>query len=278
MATCVNKSHPEFLELVEKSGIHPDILAAKIGVWMEKNDTDEFPALEDLNLNNYIRVRDNSPISQKLTNFLNKLNFTIEFREELKSESEFDAKSLTDLLYKTILIADNNIDKALAKETAYVAYSFLGKKNKIRTDLIHSIENLDNYKTIYNDYKSRSPQLNEYKIRELIITDYLADAIINNFENPKDSYINRKAEYWQIKGDSKLEKEIKYILSKIKHFINELFSNTKLTKDELNSLFDDLANDVLNNNFDKFGTILSNEQQLTNYENTINKDPIAKKL
>ena len=56
MATCVNKSHPEFLELVQKSGINPDILAAKIGVWMEKNGVDSFPDLEQLNLDN-IKIR-----------------------------------------------------------------------------------------------------------------------------------------------------------------------------------------------------------------------------
>ena len=215
-------------------------------------------------------------LSSKLIDFLNSLNFTTEFKNELLHE--FNPLAVTDLLYKTIRIKNNFKDEGLLKETAYVAYSFLGKKNKIRTDLVYSIENINNYQQIFEDYKKRSPQLNDYTIKELIVIDFIADAIKNNFENPRDSYQNRKADYWRIDGNSKLEKQIKYYLSKVKQFLEKLFLNTKLTNDELQNLLSDIANDVLNNTFDKFGTILDTEQQITNYNNTIEKDEKAKEI
>lgn len=217
--------------------------------------------------------REAPELSDKLQSFLNDLNFTVEFKDDMLHE--FDPKSLTDLLYKTILVKNNYKDPGLLKETAYVAYSFLGKKNKIRTDLIHSIENLPNYNEIYEKYVTKNTNLSNYKIKELIIVDFIADAIKNNFEVPKDSYINRKADYWGIKGNSKIEKKIKYYLSKIKRFILDLFGGTKLSQEQVSELLDDIANDVINQNYDKFGTKLSPEQQLTNYEETILKDPKA---
>ena len=50
MAKCININHPDFKKLASESGIHPAILAAQMGVWMEKNNTDEWPKLEQLNV------------------------------------------------------------------------------------------------------------------------------------------------------------------------------------------------------------------------------------
>lgn len=50
MAKCININHPDFKELVAKSNIHPAILAAEMGVWMEKNNTNNWPALEQLDI------------------------------------------------------------------------------------------------------------------------------------------------------------------------------------------------------------------------------------
>jgi len=49
MATCINTNHPEFLKLVQESGLEPLVLAAKVGVWMDENNTEVFPKLEQLN-------------------------------------------------------------------------------------------------------------------------------------------------------------------------------------------------------------------------------------
>ena len=48
--SCINKSHPDFIKLQEEVNINPLILAAKIGIWMEENSTDEYPTAKDLGL------------------------------------------------------------------------------------------------------------------------------------------------------------------------------------------------------------------------------------
>lgn len=269
MSKCININHPEFKELVKQTNLDPLRLSTKMGLWMEKNNTDAWPTLEQLG------IYSNKSLTYRLTSFLNNLNVTTEFRDELKEKSGYEAYSMTDLLYKTILIRNDFKRDGLLKETAYVAYSMLGKKNKIRTDLIHSVENLPNYKSIYGFYKNNSPQLNEYKLKELILVDFIADAIHNNFKAPKDSYVNAKADYWKIEGDTAFERRVNYILAKIQQFLENLFTNTKLSEDQLVELVDDLAHDVLKANFQKFGSELTAEQQLTNYEDTIASDKFA---
>lgn len=48
--SCINKSHPDFLKLQEEVNINPKVLAAKIGIWMEENNTEEYPTAKDLGL------------------------------------------------------------------------------------------------------------------------------------------------------------------------------------------------------------------------------------
>lgn len=50
MNKCVNIKLAEFKELVEQTGINPLVLSARMGVWMEQNNTDEWPTLNELNL------------------------------------------------------------------------------------------------------------------------------------------------------------------------------------------------------------------------------------
>ena len=51
MGKCVNQSHPEFKTLLESAGdISSSVLAAKIGVWMDKNNTDSLPSLSELGI------------------------------------------------------------------------------------------------------------------------------------------------------------------------------------------------------------------------------------
>jgi hypothetical protein len=45
---CVNTSHPEFQTLLDNSNLSKPMLAAQIGVWMDKNGTDIFPTLDEL--------------------------------------------------------------------------------------------------------------------------------------------------------------------------------------------------------------------------------------
>ena len=85
MNKCVNIKSLDFIELVRQSGLHPAILSAKMGVWMEQNNTDEWPSLEQLGLSsssiNYnlklidslLKLQRNKFESSKLQGWLNDL-------------------------------------------------------------------------------------------------------------------------------------------------------------------------------------------------------------
>ncbi len=47
---CINISHPDYLALEQSAGIHPSALKAMISVWMDKNGSDKFPSLEELDI------------------------------------------------------------------------------------------------------------------------------------------------------------------------------------------------------------------------------------
>lgn len=50
MDRCININHPEFIALAKAANINPLILKSKVGVWQEKNGSDRFPTLEELNI------------------------------------------------------------------------------------------------------------------------------------------------------------------------------------------------------------------------------------
>jgi len=50
MDKCINTKHPEFIKLAEQANINPLILKSKVGVWQEKNNSDDFPTLEELRI------------------------------------------------------------------------------------------------------------------------------------------------------------------------------------------------------------------------------------
>ena len=47
---CINKSHPEYINLLENTKDHPHILNYKINVWMNHNGNNNFPTLEELSV------------------------------------------------------------------------------------------------------------------------------------------------------------------------------------------------------------------------------------
>jgi len=50
MAKCININHPDYIDLLQQSGLHEDILKAKISIWMDENGVDMFPSLDELGI------------------------------------------------------------------------------------------------------------------------------------------------------------------------------------------------------------------------------------
>tara|TARA_R100001163_G_scaffold64169_1_gene57780 strand:+ start:3964 stop:8052 length:4089 start_codon:yes stop_codon:yes gene_type:complete len=47
---CINKSHPEYLNLLQKSNDHPHVLDAKISMWMDNNGGKAFPTIDEIEM------------------------------------------------------------------------------------------------------------------------------------------------------------------------------------------------------------------------------------
>jgi len=227
----------------------------------------------------YQKVAKPVNLEERLTEFTNGLGFESKHLDNLKDLIGSDAISAVDLMNKVILYGKHSNLHHVAKETAYVAYSMLGRKNKIVTDLKRNIESIPDYDKIYQQYKDKSPNLPDGKIKELITIDFLADSIRNNWEAPKDSYTNRKSEFWS-KADfpPATKKTIGSILRQIWESLKSLFVKSDKNRVHVGELADDLANDILSKNYQKFQTELAPDQQRVNYEETIAKDPVAKKI
>ena len=48
MSICINTSHPDFIALQESTELNPVILKAKVALWQQRNNSDEFPAANEL--------------------------------------------------------------------------------------------------------------------------------------------------------------------------------------------------------------------------------------
>ena len=113
-------------------------------------------------------------IESRLHEFTKGLGFETKHIDELKELTGLDAVSATDLMNKVVLYGKHAGLDHIAKETAYVAYAMLGRKNKIITDLKQTIDQIPNYQQIFQHYKDKNSQLSDGKIKELIIVDFIA--------------------------------------------------------------------------------------------------------
>ncbi len=50
MTKCININHPDYIDLLQQSGLHEDILKAKISIWMDENGVDRFPTTDELGI------------------------------------------------------------------------------------------------------------------------------------------------------------------------------------------------------------------------------------
>lgn len=68
MSKCVNQSHLDFIELINKTGVNRAILAAQVSLWMDRNNTNSIPSMKDLDLNYTLKT---APDLYKKYNLIN---------------------------------------------------------------------------------------------------------------------------------------------------------------------------------------------------------------
>lgn len=105
MNNCVNMNHKDFKDLAEMSGLNPLDLALKMGVWMNNNNTTEWPTLEQLRLKSTASivkpgVKDVFELTPKLAEIGNEYQYSmyinsIGIKEIAFHHSELDLESFT---------------------------------------------------------------------------------------------------------------------------------------------------------------------------------------
>lgn len=92
---CVNKKHPDFIELSKQSTFHPELLAAKVSIWQDQNNTDEFPTVAQLAK----PVNDNKirHVFKTTTAIINKLDKVNQWYKTLGNTDKFWNKVQQDL-------------------------------------------------------------------------------------------------------------------------------------------------------------------------------------
>ena len=103
MATCANKNLQGYKDLVSSEGEY------MANFYWDKYEGDIEKIKSDVETpkNQKSLSEQKANLSERLSNFLDGLNFTTEFKDDLKDDSELNPLSLTDLIHKAILIRND---------------------------------------------------------------------------------------------------------------------------------------------------------------------------
>ena len=145
---CINTSHPQFKNLLEQTGLHPDVLKAKVSIWIESNNSDSFPTTEQLQLGVVLP-------SQKATNPINDWLAEFEVVEEpvvvsakkelitdvYSKEAEWDEPTDN---YQTTIVDDQNLFMLMNNPNISIL-----PENKRKLDILSKVVGK---KEAYRDY------------------------------------------------------------------------------------------------------------------------------
>jgi len=175
MRHCINVNNESFKALAIESGLHPAVLSSKIGVWQDTNNTEEFPTLQQLDLNN--NNENGVLLQQSNIKFLN-----VSENKELYKSANLLAEDGNSKFFSTkniekakIFAAERNIDKDfIGKYRFHVRPALSATKDGVRI-FIEKIQPKDGQLSIF-DQKSLSP-----KYVSSILSDPLSKSSILSF-------------------------------------------------------------------------------------------------
>jgi hypothetical protein len=202
-------------------------------------------------------------LNKSLNEFLKTLGVSVEVLDSLKERTGYDIMGATDLVSKTIMLQRNGMNEAMPKESAYLLFEMLGRKNLLRKQLISNIHLLDDYQSRIAKYDKS--KLNDYKKRELVCIDYLHEQIKNNFENP----VRAKGTY--VSKDVTATNTLEFIILRIKQYWDKFLTAVfkKYMKNRTKDIFTSIANDIVKHNYKYFST--GKTELIKNYD--LNNQP-----
>lgn len=223
MANCINHKHPDIVKMAGELNISPVVLAAKIGVWQEKNNiTDRFSTIDEIN--EYINNShiDNSQVNNWQDIFENIFNWSKE-------------DTTSDVVIKNIL--ENNYIKKdsflydIANKIQYIPFNVSFEEN-----FSGSVSNAYMYISEGKNIKLNLSKIVKHSLKDFV-TGFLHETIHgytlqeyynnNNFKKEIDKEFNILKNKKELFGE--------YGITKPVELISELFSNPTFV-DKINSI------------------------------------------
>ena len=190
-----------------------------------------------------------------------------------------------DMLQKLLLLRDNVTDEVVAKQTASIAFAFLGRKSKLGKDLWHNIDKWNKYEELYAKYdaisKDRkkvsqedldvSESINEGEdavkgpknpwAKKQVIIEYLAEGLLKyepgakekvDFDNPDiDATFFAERGYLSPYANTIL----KTVFAAVYNWVRRMIKGKPFTKydsQKLNDLLFDIVDDIYKKDFKKW--------------------------
>ena len=211
--------------------------------------------------NESIKKPQNEELEKLLFDYLKKYNIEINIGEAVKQFG--DVTGVYDIINKIIYIANNRNQLTVPEEFGHAFVELMGstvsrkEENKDFTFLMNTVENTDFYKTVYEKYKNvylRNGEPDIYKIKKEAIGQAIGLSLITQYNNKS----------------AKISDKDKTFFQKIREFINHILDKFKnIEYLSFNTLIDQIAKEILENNHSRLQKIDIKNYNLLDYYKTI---------
>lgn len=240
--TCINTKSPEFLKLVRDSGLSPMLLSAKVALWMDKNNTNEFPTL------NQIGVSSLNKESSSQTSDRNNVEF-----KELFSYSDKNKQHIGVLLSKLSLMGGKTFfilkefEKRLFKNT-YYSFATAGELREQFSDFKDSDIAFYDPKSNTVFINSSNKKNNDSKLfSDTIIHEIAHAASVNRYHEIKSKINSGTATKSEIDLFNEIDKIYSIAKIELQDKFPQYFQDKNSQLEFLNGIFDNSFVDELNN-------------------------------
>jgi hypothetical protein len=193
---CVNHNSIEVKELSTSLGLHPGIVAAKIGVWQDNNDTTDYPTLQQLSAKQ-------EPIAspetiERVNDFLKRIGVNKEeVRDIIVDGKIINANGIANITQSLVQVVEGKEASALTEEAMHFAVELIQQKDPaLFKKLLGEINNYNLLKEVMRDYGSnKNYQTKEgkpdiLKLKKEAIGKLLTATIIDTSEGTTENRDN----------------------------------------------------------------------------------------
>jgi len=237
---CINQNHPDFIDLLRKTGSNPKILAAQVSVWMDENNTDNIPSTKDIGLNYTVKT---SPELYRKYNLLNKDGSLKKLSKEVADKWVNTNNQTSKYIFKVVKTTPDTYSIVIQDN-----YSNLSKPQKNTIDkIIKEVDNIEdegNYTTneegdviIKNKILGLPNELSDPEIIQGPI-DYSQESKFrkNNPNFDSERYVNDQGKFGKVEAplDESLTPFLSETREKAQQYSAEFIADSFKLKDKPN--------------------------------------------